>query len=156
MPTNTIMPRPHSPDAEMVNQTQKLNLTRQLKANQIIREHARELINPTGTIEDLLAIELAMRETQSGPPDPATLAALKARADIKFKLLDKALPNLKATEVVAHHEHNHSGEVGMKVTDIELAQRLQLWRKDNLKVINPTPAAVDTKTDGVKEEYEWL
>jgi hypothetical protein len=93
-------------------------------------------------------IQLMGEKDVAGNPVPLEreiISSLKARADIKFKLLGKVLPDLKATESVSvsHSTHEHTS-----VTNMELAQRLQLWRRNHTnelddveaKIINPPTA----------------
>ena len=90
------------------------------------------------------------------PPDTATTAALKARADIKFKLLGKVLPDLKATESINHSTHDHQhAHAHTTVSNMELAQRLQLWRRSHkieddptvINTIESAPGALNTDKD---------
>jgi hypothetical protein len=149
-----ILPHPTSVVAKQDREHERENLARVLRTSQMMREHAREQINPTQTIDDISNIEILLRgsEDKAGNPIPMereVIAALRARADIKFRLLSKVLPDLKATESVSYsaHDHMHQHEHA-NVSNMELAQRLQLWRrehKDEL-TIDATFTETDTQT----------
>jgi hypothetical protein len=127
------------------------NLARQIRTGQMMREQAREQINATQVLTEIMEIDLKLQGEKDVagnmvPLEREIISALKARADIKFKLLGKVLPDLKATESIsishATHEHTHEHT---SVTNMELAQRLQLWRRNHqgdlddveAKIINP-------------------
>ena len=145
------------------------NLARQLRTTQMMREQAREQIQPTEIITDLISIDLMLQgETDlAGNPIPLereTIAQLKARADIKFRLLSKVLPDLKATESVSYSSHDHQhlhahGDI-KSVSNMELAQRLQLWRSTHLKEITTadltTPAPLATSKVAPEQPYDFL
>ncbi len=131
------------------------NLARQLRTTQMMREQAREQIHPTELISELIEIDLEMQgdndlADNQIPLEPVILAALRARADIKFRLLSKVLPDLKATESVSYssHDHQHLHAHGSieSVSNMELAQRLQLWRSTHLKEIKITEMKDPTTT----------
>ncbi len=144
------------------------NLARQLRTTQMMREQAREQIQPTALITELIEIDLKMQGDNDLadnviPLEREVLAALKARADIKFRLLSKVLPDLKATESVSYSSHDHQhlhahGDI-QSVSNMELAQRLQLWRRDHLKEITtaeitvPKPFNPESRVDPT---YDWL
>ena len=117
----------------------------------MMREQAREQINATQVLTDIMEIDIQLmgEKDVAGnmvPLEREIISQLKARADIKFKLLGKVLPDLKATESVSvsHSTHEHTHE-HTSVTNMELAQRLQLWRRNHsqdledveAKIINP-------------------
>ena len=144
------------------------NLARQLRTTQMMREQAREQIQPTALITELIEIDLKMQGDNDLadnviPLEREVLAALKARADIKFRLLSKVLPDLKATESVSYSSHDHQhlhahGDI-QSVSNMELAQRLQLWRRDHLKEITTaeiTDPAPLTGKSRVDPTYDWL
>lgn len=113
------------------------NLARQLRNNQMMREQAREQIQPTQLITDILTIDVALEGNRDSagnriPLEKEIIAALRTRADIKFRLLSKVLPDLKATESISHNIHDHQhAHAHTTVTNMELATRLQLWRRDH-------------------------
>ncbi len=152
------------------------NLARQLRTTQMMREQAREQIQPTEIITELISIDLKLQgDTDlAGNPIPLEreiISQLKARADIKFRLLSKVLPDLKATESVSYSAHDHQhihahGDI-QSVSNMELAQRLQLWRRSHLKEINvasmedPAPLTATQPTSaaakvGSEPTYEFL
>ena len=142
---NTIIAHPTSVAASKDRLNDRENLARQLRTTQMMREQAREQINPTEIISELINLDAQLEGEQdlAGnhiPLDKAVIAQLRARADIKFRLLSKVLPDLKATESISYsahdHQHNHEHK---HVSNMELAQRLQLWRRDHLQT--PTAAA---------------
>ena len=123
-----------------------------------MREQAREQIKPTEIITDLIQIDNDLK----GEKDPAgnmiplereCIASLRARADIKFRLLGKVLPDLKATESISHNIHDHAhAHQHVVVSSIELAQRLQLWRKTHMK---EQESCAEATFEEVKE-FEFL
>lgn len=149
---NNIIEHPTSVAAKEGEATDRHNLARQLRTTQMMREQAREQINPTEIITQLIEIDVELQgEThiQSGmkiPMERETIAQLRARADIKFRLLSKVLPDLKSTESVSYsaHDHQHLHAHGdlAAVSNMELAQRLQLWRRDHLNEISTAELTV--------------
>ena len=145
------------------------NLARQLRTTQMMREQAREKIQPNEIITELIEIDISLQgETDlAGNPIPLereTIAQLKARADIKFRLLSKVLPDLKATESVSYssHDHQHAHLHGTvdQVSNMELAQRLQLWRSTHLKEITTAdltiPEPLTPSKVGSDPTYDFL
>lgn len=127
-----VSPHPTSHIASEDRLRDRENLARQMRTSQMMREQAREQINPTQIISELGEIDAALQgdSDQAGNPIPMEreiISALKARADIKFRLLDKVLPSVKATESISHNIHDHS--ITARVSDVEIATRLQLWRQ---------------------------
>lgn len=132
-----VSPHPTSIASKDDRLRDKENIARQMRTSQMMREAAREQINPTQVISELQNIDLELQGEKDSagnkiPLEREIISALKARADIKFKLLDKVLPNLKATEStnLTLHDHAHAHIHNHKVSDVELAQRLQMWRKN--------------------------
>ena len=127
---------PTSKLAEDDRLRQRENLARQMRTNQVMREQARDNINAIKTIDEIEQINLALQgeKDQAGEPiplDPDIRRQLEARATIKFKLLDKVLPNLKASESLNLTMGDHNITVTQKVSNVELAARLQEWRKNH-------------------------
>jgi len=147
---NNVRIHPASLVATKDRDVDRENLARQIRTNQMMREQARELIQPTPIISDLINIDLLLQGEQdiagnTIPLEKDVIASLRLRADIKFRLLSKVLPDLKATESVSHNTHDHAhlhADVG-SVSNMELAQRLQLWRRDHL---NPEGSLVGETT----------
>lgn len=180
----TIIDHPTSYNARSDRDKARENLARQLRTNQMMRESARERINAGSIIDEIGAIDAqlmgshteAVKETvdpETGeittvsyeipiPLDTAIISALKARADIKFRLLGKVLPDLKATESISHNIHDHQHTLHATVSNVEMATRLQLWQKEMrqknpLKVINELPAPGESVVQDTSEgEYDWL
>lgn len=137
-----VTPHPTSVLSKDDRAMDRENLARQMRTSQMMREMAREQINPTQQITEIMEIDMQLQgemtlndDGTAGVPIPLereVIAALRARADIKFRLLDKVLPNLKATESLNLSMHDHQGTIGIKkVSDVELAARLQNWRKNH-------------------------
>lgn len=156
-----VLEHPTSRAAKQDRQQERANLARQLRSSQMMREQAREQINATQIISEIIEIDALLQppKDMAGnpiPPDTATTAALKARADIKFKLLGKVLPDLKATESINHSTHDHQhAHAHTTVSNMELAQRLQLWRRSHkieddptvINTIESAPGALNTDKD---------
>lgn len=141
---STVIAHPTSHNAKKDRLNDRENMARALRTSQMMREQAREQINATEIITQLHAIdnELAGNKDPAGnkiPLEPQVISALKAQADIRFKLLGKVLPDLKATEAVTHavHDHNHN-HLHAQISNVELAQRLQLWRRDQAADLQQT------------------
>ncbi len=168
------------------------NLARQLRANQMMRESARERINASQLVDEIHELDLNLRggytEATKMVVDPVTkvstivtyeipvplereiISALKARVDIKFRLLNKVLPDLKSTESISHNVHDHQHIIS-PVSNIELATRLQLWQRD-IKSRKPLPMPeeqavtiidiestkdiVESVVEDTLLEYDWL
>ena len=152
-----IIEHPTSHNAKQDKAKARDNLARQLRTNQMMRESARERINASQIIDDIHEIELGMRgfatEAVKEVKDPTTgeistvryempipldkdvLMAFRARADLKFRLLNKVLPDLKATESISHNVHDHN-VVHSPVSSVELATRIHLWQ-GQIAEINP-------------------
>ncbi|MGI9570292.1 MAG: hypothetical protein ACR2PH_11270, partial [Desulfobulbia bacterium] len=132
-----VIPHPTSVAAKEQRLHERENLARQMRTSQIVREQAREQINPTQVITELFEIDLKLQgetDLNTGQPIPMAreiISALKARADIKFRLLDKVVPNLKATESLNLSMGEHNININQKISDVELAQRLQIWKKNH-------------------------
>ena len=128
----------------------------------MMREMAREQINPTEIITDLINIDIALQGDTDAANNPIPLekeitTQLRARADIKFRLLSKVLPDLKATESISYsaHDHVHAHE-HKHVSNIELAQRLQLWRRDHLPATIPEITAPGGGSQDEEVVYDFL
>jgi len=129
-------------------------LARSLKFSQQQREAARALIQPADLIQDILDIdgELQPIPEDDGSftyPEKESLASAKMRIDIKFRLLNKALPDLKSTEITGIIEHNHGLDVS-KMPDVELAQRLLLWQAAQHSIAH-SPNIIDITPTVVSE-----
>lgn len=141
---STIISHPTSQNAQKDRMHDRENLARQLRTTQMMREMAREQINPTELIDEIRSIgnQLQGEKDAAGNPIPLEreiLAALRARADIKFRLLSKVLPDLKSTESISHSVHDHNHVVAnVNVSNMELAQRLQLFRREHPEIIEGT------------------
>ena len=192
---DNVIPHPTSVAAKVDRDKARENLARQLRTNQMMRESARERINASQIIDQIGEIDARLQGTATigtkevvdpvtgeasiveyeipVPMDRDIIAALKVRADIKFKLLGKVLPDLKATESISHNVHDHShSHLHAPVSSVEMATRIQLWqsqikRAQPLKVINPpvpvqevedAQLLVDPRSEGtdVEPEYDWL
>ena len=138
MNSNTIIPHPASHNATHDRNRDRENLARQLRSTQMMREQAREQINPTAVIDEIIQIDIKLmgEEDAAGNPiplDPAITKQLQARATIKFKLLSKVLPDLKATESISYSAHDHQHQHQHKqVDDLELIARLRLFKKNHV------------------------
>ena len=142
VPASNVRVHPSSHAAERDRAVAKENRARALRFAAQAREQARDNIDAIRILSEITEIDCMLRPGKDVagnllPPDKEMVAALKARADIQFRLLDKVLPNLKSTESVSHntHEHQHLHASLGQISDVELAQRLQMWRKD----VNPLP-----------------
>ncbi len=139
---NNIVDHPTSHNATKDRMQDRENLARQLRTTQMMREMAREQINPTEIITELINIGIKLEGDHDKAGNPIPLekeitTQLRARADIKFRLLSKVLPDLKATESISYSAHDHMHQHEHKhVSNMELAQRLQLWRRDHLPAIS--------------------
>ena len=132
-----VIEHPTSHNAKRDRLVDRENMARALRTSQMMREQAREQINATTVISELKTIDLELMGNKDPagntiPLEPQVISALKARAEIRFKLLNKVLPDLKATEATTHavHDHNHS-HIHAQISNVELAQRLQLWRESH-------------------------
>ena len=173
MSNNTIIPHPTSHNATKDRLHERENLARQLRSTQMMREQAREQINPTEIITSLIEIDTKLmgEEDAAGNPIPLEkeiIAQLNARANIKFKLLSKVLPDLKATESVSYsaHDHNHNHQ-HKQVDDLELIARLRLFKKNHLDTastiktvpVEPTPEEPTAPEGGsikLVADYDFL
>lgn len=193
---DNVIPHPTSGHQRIDREKARENLARQLRTNQMMRESARERINASQIIDDIGTIEaqlmgsyteatkeivdkatgeITLVQTQVAIPlEREVISALKARADIKFRLLGKVLPDLKATESISHNVHDHSHTIHSPVSSVEMATRIQLWQKQvrsqkqDVKVINEIeqqpvpqrPALLTPPPESVVndsfEEYDWL
>ena len=154
-----VVPHPTSYLASEDRLRDRENLARQMRTTQMMREQAREQISATQLIADLEDIDTQLQgETDEGgraiPMEREIISALKARADIKFRLLDKVLPSLKSTEStnLNVHDHNH---VHTKVNSVELATRFRMWQQQQeAKTIEGKVA--ETQPSTPDEEYDFL
>ena len=167
-----VVPHPTSQLAKDDRVMDRENLARQMRTSQMMREMAREQINPTQQITEIMDIDRQLqgeitigKDGEAGIPIPLereVIQALRARADIKFRLLDKVLPNLKATESLNLSMHEHGGTIGIKkVSDVELAARLQNWRKNHgaghlRRAIEAGEESCVEATFEEKPEYDFL
>lgn len=184
---DNIIPHPTSILARSDRDKARENLARQLRSNQMMRESARERINAGQIIDEIHELDLKLMGSStvsskmeidpiSGintiveyevpiPLEREIISALKARVDIKFRLLSKVLPDLKSTESISHnmHDHHHS-HIHQPVSNVELATRLILWQKEIKADKRREPVLIehepqeesvfgDTFEDG---EYDWL
>ena len=137
-------------------------LARQLRTTKMMAAQAREQINATQLLTEIESIDRDLQGERdvAGNPIPLereVIAALRARADIKFKLLDKVLPSLKQVESSHEHTHQHA-HVHANIDNVELAQRLQMWRKQNgqvLREVNPMPTEKVASAQ-LNDDPEWL
>ena len=195
---SNIVDHPTSHNAHVDREKARENLARQLRTNQMMRESARERINAGQIIDDIGEIDARLMgsytegtkeviDKETGeitlvtvevaiPMEREVISALKARADIKFRLLGKVLPDLKATESISHSVHDHSHTIHQPVSSVEMATRIQLWQKEirrkngqpvtidqlpavPMKVINeaPTPSPEScVEATLIEPEYDWL
>jgi len=115
-------------------------IARSLKFSQQQREHARTMIDPAGILTQIFEMDTMITPTlqingEFTPPTRDMLAAVGKRLDLRFKLLNKALPDLKSTEITGIIDHNHTMDVG-KMSDIELAQRFVMWATNQQSIAN--------------------
>ena len=142
-------------------------LARSLKMSQQQREHARTLIRPAELIQDILELDIKMTPAPNDDGtinviDKTHLAVLSKQIDTRFRLLNKALPDLKSTEITGIIDH----KVGLNpatISDIELAQRLLLWQQDqrtiahSSNIIDVTPVVTSETIDATAEpQYDFL
>lgn len=159
---STIIAHPTSRNAQNDRMNDRENLARQLRTTQMMREMAREQINPTDLISQIHVIdaELQGEKDAAGNPIPLEreiLAALRARADIKFRLLSKVLPDLKQSESISHSTHDHQHLVATtNVSNMELAQRLQLFRRDHQEIIVEARTTIEEEVPAPEGGYDWL
>ncbi len=159
-----VLPHPTSIAAKDDRLHDRENLARQMRTSQMMREAAREQIDATTVISQIQEIDLQLQGEKDNagnqiPMEREIISALRARADIKFRLLDKVLPSLKATEAVSHNIHDHAhAHMHAKVSDVELAQRLQLWRKKQGAghVLRAEGCVEATFEEASEPEYEFL
>ena len=84
----------------------------------------------------------------------AQVAALKAALNGTLSLINKVLPDLKATE--------HTGEIGLRhrvepVDRMELAARLALFKRENKDIIEDAEfRVIDDTVTKVEPHYDWL
>ncbi len=178
---DNIIDHPTSYNARSDRDRARENLARQLRTNQMMRESARERINASQIIDDIHVIDTQLMGSHTEGTkeviDPETgltslvnvevqiplereiISALKARADIKFRLLGKVLPDLKSTESISHSIHDHAHTIHTPISDVEMATRLQLWQKDirgrTIKEINPVlinPVLIEHKPTPTPQE----
>jgi len=152
-----LLTHPTSVLAKEDKATDRENLARQMRTTQMMREAAREQISPTQLINDLFEIDtkLAGEKDPAGNPIPLereVIAALRARADIKFRLMGKVLPDIKATESISHNMHDHAHQHTHNVSNVELAQRLQLWRKQQ----GLDESCLEATFKEVNDEYDFI
>jgi len=194
---SNVIDHPSSVNARTDRDKARENLARQLRTNQMMRESARERINASQIIDQIGEIEAQLMgsytegtkehiDTATGeitkvtvqtpiPMEREIIQALKIRADIKFRLLGKVLPDLKATESISHNVHDHQhAHLHAPVSSVEMATRIQLWQKQiktqkqEVKVINEIPAttlmlaSLEHKPAGescveatFEREYDW-
>ncbi len=145
---------PGSLAAQRDREIDKENTARLLRINQQAREAARGLINPSTVIQELMEIKMALQPIAIVDPDtheptgeleyPSkdAVMALKLKADINFKLLNKNLPDLKSVEVTGNVDHQHSHDI-TKISDVELAQRLTLWQRTQQTLADPDQNVID-------------
>ena len=143
-----MLTHPTSTAAKHDRMEQRENLARQLRSNQMMREQAREMIQPSALITEIqdIGIELVPSKDIAGnliPMEQSLVTALRARADIKFRLLSKVLPDLKSTESISHSTHDHQhAHAHTSVSNMELATRFGLWRREHgdepIQVIEPS------------------
>ncbi len=175
---DNVIPHPTSHNARSDREKARENLARQLRTNQMMRESARERINASQLVDQIGEIDAQLMGSTTAaskevtgvdgkptivhyeipvPLEREVISALKARADIKFRLLGKVLPDLKATESISHnmHDHNHN-HLHAPVSSVEMATRIQLWQKQ-IKAQRP---AIEHKgesvSDDTSEDYDWL
>ena len=186
---DNIIPHPTSITARSDRDKARENLARQLRTNQMMRESARERINASEIIDEIGSIDAQLMGSHTEaskehinpdtgeitivtvqipiPLEREVISALKARADIKFRLLGKVLPDLKATESISHNVHDHShSHLHAPVSSVEMATRIQLWqkqmrKKNPMKLINEVPVescveATFTEVVDQETEYDWL
>ena len=146
---NTIVPHPTSYNAVHDRNRDRENLARQLRSTQMMREQAREQINPTSVISEIIKIDIELmgEEDAAGnliPLDPQITKQLIARSVIKFKLLSKVMPDLKATESISYsqNDHNHLHQ-NQPIDDLELIARLRLHKKNHIDKQDPTIKTVE-------------
>jgi len=176
---NNVIDHPTSANARTDRDKARENLARQLRTNQMMRESARERINAGQIIDQIGEIDaqlmgsatLATKEVIDPttnektivtyevpiPMEREVISALKARADIKFKLLGKVLPDLKATESVSHSTHDHQhAHLHAPVSSVEMATRIQLWQQQVAKTRPPKVIEGEVEEPQLSEEYDWL
>ena len=167
---NNLLTHPTSTLAKQDRLQERENLARQLRTNQMMREQAREMIKPSDIITEIQAIDLLMQGNKdiagnSIPMEQTIITALRARADIKFRLLNKVMPDLKATESISHSTHDHQhAHAHTTVSNMELATRLQLWRRthdlepmeDVISTIEPDPPAGCTSATPTFDVEDFL
>ena len=179
---NNVIDHPTSYNARSDRDKARENLARQLRTNQMMRESARERINASAIIDEIgnLDIQLKGSHTEGTkevvdkatgeitvvkvetpiPLDKDIINALKARVDIKFRLLNKVLPDLKSTESISHNVHDHSHTIHNPVSNVELATRIQFWQKDIKRrtpvLIEHNPIPPESVVNDTIAEYDWL
>lgn len=131
-----VVPHPTSTLAKDDRARDRENLARQMRTSQMMREQAREHINPIEILSELKELDLKMQGEQDAagndiPMDPDIKKQIDSRIAMRFKLLDKVLPNLKASESVNLTMGEHNINVNQKISNVELAQRLQIWRENH-------------------------
>lgn len=171
-PMDNVIPHPTSHIARTDREQQRENLARQLRSNQMMRESARERIDAGNIIDQIGVIDAALMGEATVatkvvtddegnkhlveydvpiPLDREIISALKARADIKFKLLGKVLPDLKATESISHSTHDHQhAHLHAPISSVEMATRIQLWQK---QIAHRQPLKMITE-DGEESDLE--
>ena len=127
------------------------------------------LIKTQECVDDIVHEIAALRRLRkAGTLSNADVGSAKVIIHARLKLLDKKLPDLRSAEISGSVDHRHA-HLHARVTNVEIAQRLQQWRlmnditsaEDESKMmLNTFMEAVDDVIDVVPVEiephYDWL